>query len=79
MIHFSDMEIILDGNERLPAHKFVLNACSPVFQSITEDLAQSENPVLYMRGISTYKSLGRAETSVVQVRKHGRKYHMHSS
>ena len=47
----ADVTLVCEDKTRFKAHQFVLNACSPVIQSITDILTQSENPVLYMRGI----------------------------
>ena len=48
--HSSDVTLICEDKTKLKAHKFVLNACSPVFQAIIDDLPQSD-PVIYLRGV----------------------------
>merc|ERR1712189_129088 len=47
----SDVTLISEDKTRFKAHKFVLIACSPVFNSIIEDLPQIEGSVVYLRGI----------------------------
>merc|ERR1712126_9567 len=47
----TDVTLVCEDKARFKAHKFVLNACSPVFQSIIEDLSQNEGSVIYLRGI----------------------------
>ena len=39
-----------EDKTKFKAHKFVLNACSPVFQSIISDLPQKD-PIIYLHGI----------------------------
>merc|ERR1712098_602942 len=45
------MGLVCEDKTRFKAHKFVLIACSPVFQSIIDDLTQSEGSVVYLRGV----------------------------
>ena len=45
-----DVTLVCEDRTKLKAHKFVLNACSPVFQSIINDLPQID-PVIYLRGV----------------------------
>ena len=40
-----------DDKTKFKAHKFVLNACSPVFKTIIDDLQQLESSVIYLRGV----------------------------
>merc|ERR1712243_528225 len=47
----TDVTLVCEDKTRFKAHKFVLNACSPVFQSIIDDLPQNENSVVYLRGV----------------------------
>ena len=47
----ADVTLVSDDKTRFKAHKFVLNACSPVLKSIIDDLPQSENSVIYLRGV----------------------------
>ena len=46
----SDITLVCDDKEKFKAHKFVLNACSPIFQSIINDLPQKDS-VIYLRGV----------------------------
>ena len=46
----SDVTLVCEDRTKFKAHKFVLNACSPIFQSIINDLPQKD-PVIYLRGI----------------------------
>jgi len=46
----TDVTLVCEDRTKFKAHKFVLNACSPVFQSIINDLPQKD-PVVYLRGI----------------------------
>jgi len=46
----TDITLVCEDKTKFKAHKFVLNACSPVFQSIIIDLPQN-NPVIYLRGV----------------------------
>ena len=45
-----DVTLVCEDKTKFKAHKFVLNACSPVFQSIINDLPQKD-PVIYLRGV----------------------------
>ena len=47
---FADVTLVCDDNSIFKAHKFVLKACSPIFQSIINDLPQKD-PVIYLRGV----------------------------
>ena len=47
----SDVTLVCNDKSKLKAHKFVLSACSPVFQSIIEDLSPKESSVIYLQGI----------------------------
>ena len=46
----TDVTLMCEDKTKFKAHKFVLNACSPVFQSIISDLPQRD-PIIYLRGI----------------------------
>ena len=46
----TDVTLVCDDKTKYRAHKFVLNACSPFFQSIIKDLPQKET-VIYLRGV----------------------------
>ena len=47
----SDVTIVCEDKTRYKVHKFVLNACSPVFQSIIDNLPENEGSVVYLRGV----------------------------
>ena len=47
----ADVTLVSEDKTKFKAHKFVLNACSPVFQSILNDLPQKENSVIFLRGV----------------------------
>ena len=46
----TDITLVCEDKTKFKAHKFVLNACSPVFTSIINDLPQKD-PVIYLRGV----------------------------
>ena len=46
----TDVTLVCEDKTRFKAHKFVLSACSPVFQSIITDLPQKEDSTT-LRGI----------------------------
>ena len=46
----TDVTLVCEDKTKFNAHKFVLNACSPVFQLIIKDLPQKD-PVNYLRGV----------------------------
>jgi len=46
----TDVTLVCEDKTKFKAHQFVLNACSPVFQSIINDLPQKD-PVIYLRGV----------------------------
>ena len=46
----SDVTLVCEDRIKIKAHKFVLNACSPVFQSIFKDLPQKD-PIIFLRGV----------------------------
>merc|ERR1712189_151204 len=46
----SDVTLVCEDKTRFKAHQFVLNACSPVFKSIINELPQKD-PVIYLRGV----------------------------
>merc|ERR1712189_12985 len=47
----ADVTLICDDTTKFQAHKFVLSACSPVFQSIIDDLPKKEVSFIYLRGV----------------------------
>merc|ERR1712243_190989 len=47
----TDVTLLCEDKTRFKAHKFVLNACSPVFQSIINDMPQNDGSVIYLRGV----------------------------
>ena len=47
----TDVTIVCEDKTKYRAHKFVLNSCSPVFQSIINDLPQKGDSVIYLRGV----------------------------
>merc|ERR1719342_1954702 len=46
----TDITLICEDKTRFKAHKFVLNACSPVFRAIINELPQKD-PLIYLRGV----------------------------
>ena len=48
---FADVTLVCDDNSIFKAHKFVLKACSPIFQSIINELPQKESSVIFLRGV----------------------------
>ena len=46
----TDVTIMCEDKTKFKAHKFVLNAWSPVFQSMISELPQKD-PIIYLRGI----------------------------
>ena len=46
----SDVTLVCEDKTKFKAHQFVLNACSPVFKSIINELPQKD-PVIYLRGV----------------------------
>merc|ERR1712098_200386 len=51
----SDVTLVCDDKTKLKAHKFVLSACSPVFQSIIADLPQKQDSTIYLRGVFSHE------------------------
>jgi len=49
----ADVTLVCNDRSKLKAHKFVLSACSPVFQSIINDMPQRENSFIYLRGVQS--------------------------
>ena len=47
----TDVILVCEDKTKFKAHKFVLNACSPVFKTIIDDLQQLESSVIYLRGV----------------------------
>ena len=46
----TDVTLVCEDKTKFQAHKFVLNACSPVFHSIINDMPQ-KCPIIYLRGV----------------------------
>ena len=46
----SDITLVCEDKSKFKAHKFVLNACSPVFKTIINELPEKD-PVIYLRGV----------------------------
>merc|ERR1712150_78117 len=51
---YSDVTLVSDDQTQFKAHKFVLNACSPVFKKIIDN-NPSQHPLIYLRGIQSYE------------------------
>ena len=49
---FSDVTLVCEDNTQIRAHKVILGACSPFFNSVLRR-NQHPNPLLYMRGVKT--------------------------
>merc|ERR1712131_23080 len=47
----ADVTLVCNDKTKFKAHKFVLSACSPVFQSIIDDLPDKDDSFIYLRGI----------------------------
>merc|ERR1712189_110156 len=47
----ADVTLVCNDKTKFKAHKFVLNACSPVFKSILDDLSYKEDSFIYLRGV----------------------------
>ena len=47
--NFADVTLVCDDLKKFKAHKFILQACSPVFKTLLED--ENSNAVIYLRGI----------------------------
>ena len=47
----SDVTLVCDDQVKFKAHKFVLKACSPVFESILDETNGSKS-VVYLRGVN---------------------------
>merc|ERR1712029_975469 len=47
----ADVTLVCNDKTKFKAHKFVLIACSPVFQSIIDDCPNKEDSVIYLRGV----------------------------
>ena len=45
-----DVTLVCEDKTKFKAHQFVLNACSPIFQSIINDVPQKD-PIIYLRGV----------------------------
>ena len=47
----ADVTLVCNDKTKFKAHKFVLSAFSPVFQSIIDDLPYKEDSFIYLRGV----------------------------
>jgi len=47
----ADVTLICEDKTKFKAHKFLLEASSPVFKDMISDLPQKENSVIYLRGV----------------------------
>ena len=47
----ADVTLVCNDKTKFKAHKFVLSACSPVFQSIIDDLPNKDDSFIYLRGV----------------------------
>merc|ERR1719342_181406 len=47
----ADVTLVCNDKTKFKAHKFVLSACSPVFQSIIDELPYTEESCIYLRGV----------------------------
>ena len=47
----ADVTLVCNDKTKFKAHKFVLSACSPVFQSIIDDLPSKDDSFIYLRGV----------------------------
>ena len=47
----ADVTLVTEDKTKFVAHKFVLQACSPVLQSIMIDLPQKQDSVIFLKGI----------------------------
>ena len=47
----ADVTLVCEDKAKFRAHKFVLMSCSPVFQSIINDLPKIGDSVIYLRGV----------------------------
>ena len=50
----SDVTLISDDQVKFKAHKFVLKACSPVFESILQDTNDAKS-IVYLRGVNQFE------------------------
>merc|ERR1712035_134678 len=47
----ADVTLVCNDKTKFKAHKFILSACSPVFQSIIDDLPHKGDSFIYLRGV----------------------------
>ena len=47
----ADVTLVYNDKTKFKVHKFVLSACSPVFQSIIDDLPNKGDSFIYLRGV----------------------------
>merc|ERR1712131_220953 len=47
----ADVTLVCNDKTKFKARKFVLNACSPVFKSIIDDLPSKDDSFIYLRGV----------------------------
>merc|ERR1719228_2805114 len=51
----ADVTLVCEDKTKFKAHKLVLISCSPVFQSIINDLPKIGNSVIYLRGVLAHE------------------------
>ena len=49
----ADVTLVCNDKTKFKVHKFVLSACSPVFQSIIDDLPNKGDSFIYLRGVES--------------------------